>query len=101
VSNKLGSFRFDKSGEIWRSLKVENANLTALLSITVQTMPMNKYLTEFIGTFFLVLAVGCVVIPGNASAIAPLVIGASLMVMVFADGAVAGIAFRIIYPSDK
>ncbi len=51
---------------------------------------MNKYLTEFIGTFFLVLTVGCTVIPGNAGVIAPLAIGASLMVMVFAGGHVSG-----------
>ena len=25
---------------------------------------MNKYITEFIGTFFLVLTIGCTVIPG-------------------------------------
>ena len=35
---------------------------------------MKKYLAEFIGTFFLVLTIGCTVIPG-----AP---GAALMVMV-------------------
>jgi aquaporin Z len=51
---------------------------------------MNKYLTEFIGTFFLVLTVGCTVIPGNAGVIAPLAIGASLMVMVFAGGHISG-----------
>ena len=90
MSNKLESFCFAKSGEIRRSLKVENVNLTALLSGTVQTTPMNKYLTEFIGTFFLVLTVGCTVIPGNAGVIAPLAIGASLMIMVFAGGHVSG-----------
>ena len=51
---------------------------------------MNKYLTEFIGTFFLVLTVGCTVIPGTAGVIAPLAIGASLMVMIFAGGHVSG-----------
>jgi len=51
---------------------------------------MRKYLTEFIGTFFLVLTVGCVVIPGAAGAIPPLAIGAVLMVMVFAGGHVSG-----------
>jgi len=51
---------------------------------------MNKYLAEFIGTFFLVLTVGCTVIPGAAGVIAPLAIGASLMVMVFATGHVSG-----------
>jgi aquaporin Z len=51
---------------------------------------MNKYLTEFIGTFFLVLTVGCTVIPGTPGVIAPLAIGAALMVMVFAGGHVSG-----------
>src|SRR5438046_10690440 len=52
--------------------------------------PMNKYLTEFIGTFFLVLTVGCTVIPGSPSVIPPLAIGAALMVMIFAGGHVSG-----------
>ncbi|HEV3057746.1 MAG TPA: aquaporin [Vicinamibacterales bacterium] len=51
---------------------------------------MNKYLTEFIGTFFLVLTIGCTVIPGAAGVIPPLAIGAALMVMVFAGGHVSG-----------
>jgi aquaporin Z len=51
---------------------------------------MNKYLTEFIGTFFLVLTVGCTVIPGNPGVIAPLAIGASLMVMIYAGGHISG-----------
>jgi aquaporin Z len=49
---------------------------------------MNKYLTEFIGTFFLVLTVGCSVI--GAAALPPLAIGAALMVMVYAGGHVSG-----------
>ena len=51
---------------------------------------MNKYLTEFIGTFFLVLTVGCTVIPGSPGVIPPLAIGAALMVMIFAGGHVSG-----------
>ena len=51
---------------------------------------MNKYLTEFIGTFFLVLTVGCTVIPGAEGVIPPLAIGAALMVMIFAGGHVSG-----------
>lgn len=51
---------------------------------------MAKYLTEFIGTFFLVLTIGCAVIPGAAGVIPPLAIGAALMVMVFAGGHVSG-----------
>jgi aquaporin Z len=51
---------------------------------------MHKYLTEFIGTFFLVLTVGCTVIPGAAGVIPPLAIGAALMVMIFAGGHISG-----------
>lgn len=51
---------------------------------------MNKYVTEFIGTFFLVLTIGCTVIGAGAGALAPLAIGAALMVMVFAGGHLSG-----------
>jgi aquaporin Z len=51
---------------------------------------MNKYITELIGTFFLVLTVGCTVIGGGAGVIPPLAIGAALMVMIFAGGHVSG-----------
>jgi len=51
---------------------------------------MKKYLVEFIGTFFLVFTVGMTVISPGAGALAPLAIGASLMVMVFAGGHVSG-----------
>lgn len=50
-----------------------------------------KYLYEFIGTFFLVLTVGMTVLgPNNAGIMAPLAIGASLAVMVFAGGHISG-----------
>ena len=47
-----------------------------------------KYVYEFIGTFFLVLTVGMVVIgPGAAPlGFAPLAIGTVLAVMIFATG---------------
>jgi aquaporin Z len=51
---------------------------------------MKRYLVEFIGTFFLVFTVGSTVIPPGAGALAPLAIGASLMVMVFAGGHISG-----------
>lgn len=51
---------------------------------------MNKYITEFIGTFFLVLTVGCSVIIGGAGVIAPLAIGSALMVMIYAGGHISG-----------
>jgi aquaporin Z len=51
---------------------------------------MNKYVTEFIGTFFLVLTIGCSVIIGGSGVIAPLAIGSALMVMIYAGGHVSG-----------
>ena len=49
---------------------------------------MNRYLTEFIGTFFLVLTIGLTVVAGTA--LAPLAIGCSLMIMVYMGGHVSG-----------
>src|SRR6201987_5635040 len=51
---------------------------------------MNKYVAEFIGTFFLVLTVGCTVIGNGAGAFAPLAIGSALMVIIFAGGHISG-----------
>ena len=51
---------------------------------------MKKYIAEFIGAFFLVLTIGCTVLPGAAGVIAPLAIGAALMVMVYATGHISG-----------
>src|SRR5437763_12053841 len=51
---------------------------------------MNKYITELIGTFFLVLTIGCTVIGTGAGAIPPLAIGSALMVMIFAGGHISG-----------
>jgi aquaporin Z len=49
---------------------------------------MAKLVTEFIGTFFLVLIIGLSVLSG--SAYAPLAIGAGLMVLVYMGGHVSG-----------
>jgi aquaporin Z len=49
---------------------------------------VRNYLTEFIGTFFLVLTIGLTVL--NGTPLAPLAIGASLMVMVYMGGHVSG-----------
>jgi aquaporin Z len=49
---------------------------------------MNRYVTEFIGTFFLVLTVGLTVLA--ATPMAPLAIGTALMVMVYMGGHVSG-----------
>lgn len=52
---------------------------------------MPKYLTEFVGTFFLMLTIGSTVLsPNDAGAMAPLAIGAALMAMVYAGGHVSG-----------
>ena len=51
---------------------------------------MNKYIAEFIGTFFLVLTIGCTVIGHGAGPLAPLAIGSALMVMIFAGGHISG-----------
>lgn len=49
---------------------------------------MRKYVTEFIGTFALVFTVGAAVM--SNSGLAPLAIGAVLMVMVYAGGHISG-----------
>jgi len=49
---------------------------------------MKRYVTEFIGTFFLVFAIGTAVAAGTDAA--PLAIGAMLMVMVYMGGHVSG-----------
>src|SRR5947207_3541184 len=67
-------------------------NQTQLLINNKKNEPdnMNKYIAEFIGTFFLVLTIGCTGIGAGAGVIAPLAIGAALMVMVFAGGHISG-----------
>lgn len=51
---------------------------------------VRKMVVEAIGTFFLVLTIGQVVIDPGAGDLAPLVIGSVLMAMVFAGGHVSG-----------
>jgi len=50
---------------------------------------MKKYITEFIGTFFLVFVIGMVVLRGKGDFV-PLAIGSGLMVMIFAGGHISG-----------
>ncbi len=52
--------------------------------------PIAKYIAEFIGAFFLVLTIGCTVIPGSPGVIAPLAIAAILMTMIYAFGHISG-----------
>jgi len=47
---------------------------------------MQKYIVEFIGTFFLVLTIGLVVIEPGAGVLAPLAIGSVLIGMIYAGG---------------
>lgn len=51
---------------------------------------MRKYITEFIGTFFLVLTIGTVLNGGGLGQAAPVAIGSVLMVMVYAGGHISG-----------
>src|SRR5262245_10257553 len=55
---------------------------------------MKKYTAEFIGTFFLVLAIGMAVIAPGAGILAPIAIGTALMAMVYANGHVSGAHFN-------
>ena len=50
---------------------------------------LRKCIVEFIGTFFLVLVIGCVSSQPHAP-LGPLAIGAALMVMIFAGGHISG-----------
>ena len=49
---------------------------------------MNRYVTELIGTFFLVFTIGMTVTAG--SPMAPLAIGSALMVMIYMGGHISG-----------
>jgi aquaporin Z len=51
---------------------------------------MKNYLVEFIGSYFLILVVGLTVIAPGAGALAPVAIGLTLMVMVYAGGPISG-----------
>ena len=51
---------------------------------------MKKYLVELIGMFLFVLVVGMVVIDPGAGILAPIAIGSTLMILVYAGGHVSG-----------
>ena len=53
---------------------------------------MRKYVTEFIGTFFLVFTIGMTVMGTKFSdgVIPPIAIGSALMVMIYAGGHISG-----------
>src|SRR5918911_5638530 len=58
--------------------------------LVLDEVTMHKLIIEFIGTFFLVLTIGCTGIPSAPGVIPPLAIGAALMVMVYAGGHLSG-----------
>ena len=58
------------------------------MSMPVLNATARKLVVELIGTFFLVFTVGASV--RNGSSLAPLAIGAALMVMVYAGGHISG-----------
>ena len=51
---------------------------------------MRRYAVEFIGTFFLVLTIGCTGLAAAEGVIAPLAIGSVLMTMIYAGGHISG-----------
>jgi aquaporin Z len=53
-------------------------------------MMLRKAIVEGIGTFFLMLTIGQVVLDPGAGALAPLAIGSALMIMVYAGGHISG-----------
>ncbi len=51
---------------------------------------LKKCLVEFIGTFFLVLTIGCASFPNTDGGFPPMAIGFILMIMVYAGGHISG-----------
>ena len=60
---------------------------------TDQTGAFRKYVVEFIGTFFLVMCI-CMTEGGGLGEFAPLAIGVTLMIMVYAGGYISGSHFN-------
>ncbi|MDX6248017.1 MAG: aquaporin [Kribbellaceae bacterium] len=67
---------------------ITNEQSTQVNQVAPRDPAARKYAVEFIGAFFLVFTVGTAVASG--SALAPLAIGTSLMVMIYAGGHVSG-----------
>jgi aquaporin Z len=65
-----------------------NRQISAVPVIATGSRPVVKCAVEAIGTFFLVFTIGAAV--GSHSALAPLAVGAALMVMVYAGGHLSG-----------
>lgn len=65
-----------------------NSHLSGELLSLAREGIMPKYITEFVGTFFLTLVIGLTVL--SSTPMAPLAIGATLMVMVYMGGHISG-----------
>ena len=64
-------------------------------------MNIRSYTVEFIGTFFLVFTVGCVLLLGGDGVINAIAIGFALMIMVYAGGIVVLYVFSILLVSGE
>src|SRR5262245_44685823 len=64
--------------------------IVSIADVRLGNRIMPKYVVEFIGTFFLVLTIGCAVMSPGAGDMAPVAIGSALMVMIFAGGHISG-----------
>src|SRR5882757_219261 len=78
---------------LWKAMDLSTSHasthqLTTEPVIANGPRPAVKYAVEAIGTFFLVFTIGAAV--GSHNALAPLAIGAALMVMVYAGGHLSG-----------
>lgn len=51
---------------------------------------IKKYLVEFIGTYFLIFTIGCVVIGSSSGELGPIAIGSVLTALIFAGGHISG-----------
>src|SRR5262245_48424493 len=72
------------------SVYPRHAGRTAFPLLQKVLLYMNKLLTEFLGTFFLVFTIGLTVLEPGAGNLTPLAVGSVLMVMIYAGGHVSG-----------
>jgi aquaporin Z len=78
---------------VYRHGDPQSPTLTRFQTAVISRVDMDvrKYIVELIGTFFLVLTIGCVVIgKEDGFFLAPLAIGSALMAMVYAGGHISG-----------
>lgn len=70
------------------NLKVPHFLLGMMMALRYKNRRMKKLIIEFIGTFILVFTVGNAIVSG--SSLAPLAIGAALMIAIYAGGHISG-----------